>query len=318
MGATQPMAELELANCWNIFSRHTSVVDPDEPIRTTLTMVAHKGFRHLPVIKRDKSREVLGMVSAQDLINLFSQIAVQSPYSVQIEKILNSGVSTIMSDRPLTIARNQTILDTIALMSKGNVGALPIVTEEQAESRVSSLRIAELLGIITLRDLISMMATFAPFGILIKNYMTNEVAVVKEDDPVDLAIHLMSRKGIRRLPVMDSRNDRIKGMLTNKMILRLIESCLAFKGTAAGIDFALKQPVRSITMSPMPVIDPNEDCGTAAYLIREIGTGGFAVADSRGLLGIITERDLVRRVYKREGISFFSKLFLSNRQTMYA
>jgi len=69
-------------------------------------------------------------------------------------------------------------------------------------------------------------------------------------------------------------------------------------------------------MSPMPLIDPKEDCGTAAYLMRELGTGGFAVADSRGLLGIITERDLIKRVYDTEGISFFTNLF-SRAQTIY-
>ena len=313
---TKPKDDLGLDRCWSIFTRHTSVVEPEEAIQTALKIVAHKGFRHLPVVKRNRAREVMGIVSAQDLIDLFSPMTVHSLYSAQTEKILDSSVSTIMSDKPMTIGQNQTILDAIALMSRENIGALPIVAEEQAKSQ--GLRVPGLTGIITLRDVISMMAAFAPFGILIKSHMTHEVATVKEDDTVDLAIRLMSRKGVRRLPIMDSkRNERIKGMVTNKMILRLVESCLAYKGTTMGIDVACRQPVKSIMMAPMPIIDPNEDCGTAAYLMREIGTGGFAVADSRGLLGIITERDLIRRVCKREGISFFSELLLSNSQTMY-
>ncbi|MDG6908429.1 MAG: CBS domain-containing protein, partial [Nitrososphaerota archaeon] len=140
-----------------------------------------------------------------------------------------------------------------------------------------------------------------------------------EEDDVALAIRSMPRKGVRRLPVMNSRvYERIRGMVTNKLVLRLLESCLAYNSPKVGIQVACKQPARSIMISRMPVIDPNEDCGTASYLMREFGTGGFAVADSRGLLGIITERDIVRRVYKREGISFFSELFLSRSQTLYA
>jgi CBS domain-containing protein len=50
--------------------------------------------------------------------------------------------------------------------------------------------------------------------------------------------------------------------------------------------------------------------------MRELGTGGFAVVDNRGLLGVITERDLVKRMYDRKGLSFFSELFLKNRSLL--
>jgi CBS domain-containing protein len=49
--------------------------------------------------------------------------------------------------------------------------------------------------------------------------------------------------------------------------------------------------------------------------MRELGTGGFAVVDSPGLVGIITEWDLVNRLYDAKGLAFFSEMFLRDRTT---
>ena len=304
---------LEIEKCWGLFTRHTSVVEPEETVRIALRIIAHKGFRHLPVVNRN--REVVGVISAQDLVNAFSNVEEPS-ISDLVDHLLATRVSTLMSDTPITIRKDQTILDAIELMSNHNIGALPIVGEESISNRSSGEN--RLVGIITLRDIISMLAAFAPFGLTVNSYMTHEVEVVAEDDDVGLAIRSMSTRGVRRLPVVGTKeSERVKGMVTNKMVLRLLESCLASNIGRIGINVTCKQPTKSIMISPMPTIDPNEDCGTASYLMRELGTGGFAVADSRGLLGIITERDIVRRIYKRKGISFFSELLTSRSQKLY-
>lgn len=105
-------------------------------------------------------------------------------------------------------------------------------------------------------------------------------------------------------------------MVTNIMILRYLESIIAYN--MRDLNAAMARPVKAIMISPMPLIDPKEDCGNALYLMRELGTGGFAVVDSRGLLGVITERDLVKRVHDRKGLSFFSELFLQDKRLISA
>ena len=142
--------------------------------------------------------------------------------------------------------------------------------------------------------------------------MTDRVATTSDRDSIFSAMSLMSREKVRRLPVvmpLKRTGDGIfvQGMVTNKMILRYLESIISYE--MLDMSRAIAQPVKTVMQSPMATIDPKEDCGNAAYLMRELGTGGFAVVDSRGLVGIITERDLIRRIYAKEGLSFFTELF---------
>lgn len=333
---------LKIEKCWHLLVRQTSVVEPEESIRTALKIIAHRGFRHLPVVKRDHEKKLLGMISAQDVIDLISACYHQSPDFISEKHIgennllfrLNESVSKIMSDNPVAITTEGTILDAIMLMTRNNIGALPILEgskkvagnmdySEGAKTRPDGAPAGEvshdsMVGIITLRDIVFILAAFSPFGVRVEDLMTPRVVSVREDDTIFSAVNLMSVRRVRRLPVTSSRSkDRFEGMITNKIILRLLESCLAYTHLGIAPVEALKQQVKTTMISELPLIDPREDCGTAAYLMRELGTGGFAVSDSRGLLGIITERDLVKGICEKEGISFFSDLFQSKRQTIY-
>ncbi|MDG6908399.1 MAG: CBS domain-containing protein, partial [Nitrososphaerota archaeon] len=163
-GTSSGESNLKLRNCWHFFVRHTSTTEPLDPIRTVLKIMAHRGFRHLPVVRRSKQageKELLGIVSAQDLINFMDavsgRIEARQEENALISK-LDNYVSSIMSDHPVTITSDESMLDAIRIMSEKNVGALPIIKSEAATN-------PKLLGIITLRDLISLLAAYAPFGI---------------------------------------------------------------------------------------------------------------------------------------------------------
>ncbi len=282
--------------------------------------MAHRGFRHLPVVSRSKQageKELLGIVSAQDLIDLIYSIS-GTVEARQDGNALLSGldnyVTSIMSANPVTISSEESVIDAIQIMSEKNVGALPIV---KVKIEATTHELPVLLGIITLRDLVSLLAAYVPFGIRAEEIMTRRVITIGSDDTIQSALSLMSRYRVRRLPVIDPKSKKALGMVTNKMLVRYFESNLAYGTLSDGIGSAYKQPVRMIMMSPMPVFDPKEDCGTAAYMMREMGTGGFAITNSQGLLGILTERDLIRGIYGKYGISFFSNLF-SKAQTIYA
>lgn len=289
------------------------MVEPNESLRTALRIMAHRGIRHLPVVKRDTERErggeILGIISASDLIDFTERGHLFSR--------LEDHVSTIMNDNPITIRPSETILDAIRTISQKNIGALLIEENKEAalglESRNNSTvtaRRPRLQGIVTLRDIVSIMAAYIPLSLRIEDFMTREVVKISKDDPISRAVNLMSKNRVRRLPVVT--NGRVEGMITNKMILRFLEGVVAY-GMLNEIA-ALSQPVKTVMASTMPLIDPKEDCGNALYLMRELGTGGFAVVDSRGLLGVITERDLVKRIYDKKGLDFFSELFLQDKR----
>ena len=141
--------------------------------------------------------------------------------------------------------------------------------------------------------------------------MTSRIATIQDSDSIYAAMSIMAKEHVRRLPLLGkTRNNEsgeaLWGMVTNKMILRYLESVISYE--FMDLSRALMQPVKVVATSQLPTIDPKEDCGNAAFLMRELGTGGFAVKDSRGMIGIITERDLIRGIYLKKGLPFFSEL----------
>ena len=313
---------------WHLLARYTSVVESKDSVRTALRIMAHRGFRHLPVVSDGK---LFGVAAAGDLIDLFSSeksfdLASKDPLTLPPSEIkqwgdwLNSSlenqVSTISNPHPVTITPDYTILDAIKVMGEKNIGSLLILDDWKligpSEKAQTANPQGKLVGIVTLRDIVSILAAYAPFRIRVEECMTSRVSTVKEKDSIYSAMKLMSQERVRRLPVVTSvRNEKtgqsILGMITNKMILRYLESVISYNMLDVGS--AIMQPVKTVMQSHMPLIDPKEDCGNAAYLMREIGTGGFAVVDSRGLIGVITERDLITRLFKKKGPLFFSNLF---------
>ena len=325
---------LTFKDWWHLLTRYTSVVESNDKTRTALRIMAHRGFRHLPVVNKGNLE---GIVSAGDLIetlvgrstysgtedvpfpDLMLDVTTSANYLVSS---LDDFVSSITNKNPITISPNHTILDAIRIISQKNIGSLLIVEGEhakEARETLSSVKSIEdkkssgkLVGIVTLRDIVSILAAYSPFGVRVEECMTERVATIDERDTIFSAMVLMSREKVRRLPVVshlnrDETGSSLRGMVTNKMILRYLESIISYE--MLDMAQAIKQPVRILMQFPMAMIDPKEDCGNAAYLMRDLGTGGFAVVDSRGLVGVITERDLVRRVYEKEGLSFFTELF---------
>jgi len=320
---------LTFKDWWHLLTRYTSVVESKDTIRTALRIMAHRGFRHLPVVN---DGDLGGVVSAGDLIDTF---VAGEERGNNLMSLLNTRVSAIANDNPVTIKPSHTILDAIRIIGQKNIGSLLIVEGEDFHGTDDEIAIkvspnptiqekkldGKLVGIVTLRDIVSVLAAYSPFGVRIEDCMTDRVATADQRDSILSAMTLMSKEKVRRLPVVRSPKNgasgiSVQGMVTNKMILRYLESILSYE--MLDVSHAIKQPVKTVMQSSMPLIDPKEDCGNAAYLMRELGTGGFAVVDSRGLVGVITERDLIRRIYEKEGFSFFSELFEKGNARMQA
>jgi CBS domain-containing protein len=313
---------LTFRDWWHLLARYTSTVESKDTTGTILKIMAHRGFRHLPLVD---DGNVVGVVTAGGLVELFvgeqDWPSTDSKHDISIPPVeadldnhgnylvstLHNSASSIATPDPVTISPDETILDAIRILAEKNIGSLLIV-ETQREPRT----LGRLVGIVTLRDIVSILAAYGPFRIRVEECMTKTVVTVNDSTCIYSAMKQMARENVRRLPVLSEGSVQgmgrsAIGMVTNKMILRYLESIISFK--MLGVGKALGQPVKNVMQSGMPLIDQHEDCGNVAYLMRELGTGGFAVVGSDGLLGVITERDLIRKIYQREGISFFSDLF---------
>ncbi|MDA7026339.1 CBS domain-containing protein [Bacillus sp. CLL-7-23] len=104
-----------------------------------------------------------------------------------------------------------TVLDNVfeaaVKMKDGNVGAVPVVTDDRLE----------LVGIVTDRDLVLRgIAAKKPNSQKVTNVMTTNVVTVHEDEPFEKAIDLMGEHQIRRIVVTNGHT--LTGIITLKDI----------------------------------------------------------------------------------------------------
>jgi CBS domain-containing protein len=111
-------------------------------------------------------------------------------------------IADVMTRDVRVVQPDRTIRDAARLMDEMNVGVLPVCDGRR------------LIGMITDRD-ITVRATaagLAPADTSVRQVMTEEVEWCFEDDDVDEIVEIMSRRQIRRLPVV-SRDKRLVGIV---------------------------------------------------------------------------------------------------------
>ena len=129
----------------------------------------------------------------------------------QLSKI---KVSEIMIKDPLYSFPNEKISATELLMIRKNIDGLPIVKDRKDK---------QFIGIITQSDI--RLARFAmsldSHNTTVKDLMTPEPFVVKENDTLIYVLEIMFNKKVQRLPVVDE-NNYIIGLVMQKEILKTL------------------------------------------------------------------------------------------------
>ena len=113
------------------------------------------------------------------------------------------NVKEIMSSKPITVSPEESAAVAARLLSRYNIGALPVCSKNGA-----------LKGMLTDRDIVlrCIAADEDPQNIKVSEIMTRRVVSVNAMDSVELASNLMAKEQIRRLPVQEQ--GRVVGMLS--------------------------------------------------------------------------------------------------------
>jgi CBS domain-containing protein len=120
----------------------------------------------------------------------------------------------------------------------------------------------------------------------VEQYMTTELFTVRPDDPIELAAHLMDWRGTRHVPVEDEDN-RLIGTVSYRAILRLV----ARGGLETG---EAKLPVSKIMRADPVTVFPDTPIADAIETMVKHGVSGLPVVRDGRLVGIVSERDLLR------------------------
>lgn len=113
------------------------------------------------------------------------------------------NVKDIMSSKPITVSPEESAAVAARLLSRYNIGALPVCNKNGA-----------LKGMLTDRDIVlrCIAADEDPQNVKVSEIMTRRVISVNAGDSVESASNLMAKEQIRRLPVQEQ--GRVVGMLS--------------------------------------------------------------------------------------------------------
>lgn len=118
-------------------------------------------------------------------------------------------VFEVMSQNPVTIEPDATVVDAAGVMRDREIGSLIVVADGKPA------------GIVTERDVVTKVAAIdkRPRDVRVKSIMTAPVIAVDPDTEVVAAAKIMSSKKIRRLAVI--KEGRLVGVITENDILRI-------------------------------------------------------------------------------------------------
>ena len=118
-------------------------------------------------------------------------------------------------------------------------------------------------------------------------FMTTDLFTVHPEDVVDLAASLMDWRHIRHVPVEDNEG-KLVGLVSHRTLLRLV---------GQGMRGAERTPVavKDIMIADPVTVSPHTPTLEAIDLMRRNKIGSLPVVEEgHRLVGIITERDLIR------------------------
>ena len=106
------------------------------------TLMQERNFRHLPVV--DADGKLVGIVTDRDMRDAQpSSLLDEESYQKTLDKVMQHTVAEIMTAEPMTVAPYYTLQDTLVMIGRKKVGALPVVDED-----------GYLKGIMSTRDLL--------------------------------------------------------------------------------------------------------------------------------------------------------------------
>jgi len=133
-------------------------------------------------------------------------------------------VEQIMSASPLSCGPDTTLPDVAMLMWEGDCGFMPVIDRSN-----------HVVGVVTDRDICLATGTRKrpPSQICVRDLMDGDVACCHPTDDVRDALALMSKRGVRRLPVV-SRDGVLLGVLS-------IDDVVTESGTRGSDDVSARQ-----------------------------------------------------------------------------
>jgi CBS domain-containing protein len=260
-------------------------VSPDVSLTEAREILSDEHIRALPVVKNN---QLVGIITRRGLLRVDLSFLVDESWHERID-MTEEKVSDVMTQNPLVIRPDSVIPKAARIMLENKITVLPVVEK------------GKLVGIITNSDFLRFIIEEYPSlkkTILVKHYMTDDVATIDKDTSLLEAHRLMGVKRIRSLPVMEG--DTLVGMVTRTDLMSSDPSRLASSQKQELSLKVLTQPVEKVMSAPLFTISPEAPLPEAARLMLENKIHCLPVMDENNkLAGMITESDLFLMIVQK-------------------
>jgi acetoin utilization protein AcuB len=132
-----------------------------------------------------------------------------------------------------------------------------------------------------------------PDPVTVKEWMTQPVTTIGADAPVRQAAELMKTRQIRHLPVVEN-DGRLIGIVTDRDLRQMIFDPMIHERLGDVVEALGGLTVRDIMTWAVITVRPDSGIRQAARLMREQKVGALPVVEAGRVVGMLTERDLLR------------------------
>ncbi len=277
-----------------IASKDVISIPPSKSIKDTAKVMMEHEFRRLPITDPG-SGKVLGIVTVMDILDFFGGgkkfNIIEKKYQDNFLAAINEPVREIMSRGVVTLSNKASIGETIEVMSSNHVGAIPLVDNDD-----------KLVGIVTERDIVLSLS-----GVIsketVEDYMSHKVFTTTPGTPLEGACKIMVRNGLRRIPIIGGEADiskaskKLLGILTSTDVIKFLNAKELFDKLNSNLATDVLKTQISDIMAKEPItVSQNMGIGDLCTLFAEKNIGGVPVIKDDEVIGIITERDILRAV----------------------
>ncbi len=270
-----------------IASREVVTIPPTMTIMGAIKTMMTYGFRRIPIADPGTNR-LVGILTSVDLIDFLGggerHNLIKNRHSGNLLAAINEDVREIMEVDVITLSERQSLEDALSTMLSQNIGGLPIVDDEH-----------RVVGIVSERDFARLIADVKT-GKIVKDYMSRRVVTAPPDMSIAEAAKTMVSNGFRRLPII--KDGVSLGIVTATDIVRYLGDGKAFGKLVTGyIQEALEPAIKTIMVPNVIAMTSNVDLGDATKLMMDKKVGSLLVIDDGFLVGILTERDVLRALH---------------------
>ena len=284
-------------NIMKIASKDVISIPPSKSIKDTAKVMMEHQFRRLPVTDPG-SGKVLGIVTVMDILDFFGGgnkfNIIEKKYSDNFLAAINEPVREIMSRDVICLSEKSSIYDVVNVMLANQIGALPIVDGDE-----------NLVGIVTERDIALSLADEIDDRTA-QDYMSTKVFTTTPGTPIESACKIMVRNGLRRIPIVGGEADiskaakKLLGIVTSTDLIRFFNAKEFFDNlnSNAASEVLEKTKVSDIMVKDAIIVEAEDTIGEICELFKISNIGGVPVVKDDVVIGIITERDILRAVKK--------------------